>query len=159
MCSAPFSSRARPEGSWGQVWLESDRIYRKLTSIFDFPCLIPLSGYALDAATRRGAVADGLVFRLGLHPLDPPPCGERRARAAVVPFQSTRIYFRLLHSASGQEIVDCWGLKGPLQPHSPLEKVGGEAPPCACGLCSRWGPFRSQQSPIFGPQALFSNLK
>ncbi len=36
-------------------------------------------------------------------------------------------YLRLLSSASGPEIVDLLGLNGPLLPHNPLEKVGGEA--------------------------------
>ena len=29
---------------------------------------------------------------------------------------------------AGPEIVDFWGLNGPLLPQNPLEKVGGEAP-------------------------------
>ncbi len=37
-------------------------------------------------------------------------------------------YLRLRNTVSGPEIVDSWGLNGPLLPQSPLEKVGGFAP-------------------------------
>ncbi len=41
--------------------------------------------------------------------------------------QEDELHFRLLNNASGPEVVDLWGLDGPLPPQNPLEKVRGEA--------------------------------
>jgi hypothetical protein len=57
----------------------------------------------------------------------------------------------VLWVASGQELVDCWGLKGHLLPQNTLGKVEGFAPHLFRWVCGGRGPCRPQQSTISGP--------
>jgi hypothetical protein len=68
-------------------------------------------------------------------------------------------YFRLHNRASGPEVVNVWGLNGPLLPQTHWKRWGAKPPTFSNWFCRRRGALRPQKSTIFGPEASLRNRK
>ncbi len=68
-------------------------------------------------------------------------------------------YFRLLNKASGPEIVDLWGLGGPLLPQIQWKRWVASPQAWSNGFCGTSGPTNPPKQTISDRGALLSNLK